>query len=304
VLEGLPVVLAFSAGLIATVNPCGFAMLPAYLSFFVGLGDEAPATRGVALAQALRVGTTVALGFLVVFGAAWLALALGTRAVIDVVPWAALVVGVAVAALGGWLLAGRQLPVHLPTPGRAAEGRSTGAVLTFGVGYAVASLSCTLPVFLTLVLGTATQQSVGSALTLFGVYAVGMALPLLAVTVGLAVGRHSLVRNVRRLLPYVNRVAGGLLLAAGVYIAAFWTSELAGVTVGPLDGLIGAVEGLSGQLSDALSEYPAVVGGVSAAVVAVAALATWWAHRRGRGEPVGEATVPTAPPARHSAKGP
>ena len=29
--------LAFSAGMIATVNPCGFAMLPAYLSYFLGL---------------------------------------------------------------------------------------------------------------------------------------------------------------------------------------------------------------------------------------------------------------------------
>lgn len=291
-LEGLPVVLAFSAGLVATVNPCGFAMLPAYLSFFVGLGDDAPATRGVALAQALRVGSTVAVGFLAVFGAAWLLLAFGVRAVIDVVPWAALVVGVGVAALGGWLLAGRELPVRLPAPGRAGDGRSTGAVLTFGIGYAVASLSCTLPVFLTLVVGTATQQDVGSALALFGVYAVGMALPLLAVTVGLAVGRDSLARRVRRLAPYVSRLAGGLLLAAGAYIVAFWVTELAGVSAGPLDGVIGGVERLSGELSTTLSEQPAAVGGVSVAVVAVAALGTWWVRRRGRGDRVREAPAP------------
>lgn len=293
-LDGLPVVLAFSAGLVATVNPCGFAMLPAYLSFFVGLGDDAPSTRGVALTQALRVGATVAVGFLAVFGAAWLLLAFGVRVVIDVVPWTALVVGVGVAGLGGWLLAGRELPVRLPAPGRAGDGRSTGAVFVFGVGYAVASLSCTLPVFLTLVVGTATQQDVGSALALFGVYAVGMALPLLAVTVGLAMGRDSLARHVRRLAPYVSRLAGGLLLAAGTYIVAFWVTELAGVSAGPLDGVIGGVERLSGELSTTLSEQPAVVGGVSAAVVAMAASGRWWARRRARGNRVRKAPAPAA----------
>ena len=28
---------AFTTGMLATVNPCGFAMLPAYLSYFLGI---------------------------------------------------------------------------------------------------------------------------------------------------------------------------------------------------------------------------------------------------------------------------
>jgi len=35
-----PLAFAFGAGMVATVNPCGFAMLPAYLSFFLGIEDE------------------------------------------------------------------------------------------------------------------------------------------------------------------------------------------------------------------------------------------------------------------------
>ena len=34
-----PFALALTAGMAATVNPCGFALLPAYLSAFVGLDD-------------------------------------------------------------------------------------------------------------------------------------------------------------------------------------------------------------------------------------------------------------------------
>ncbi|MBA2575429.1 MAG: hypothetical protein H0V05_02115 [Euzebyaceae bacterium] len=36
----VPFALAFTAGLVASVNPCGFAMLPAYLSFLIGSDDR------------------------------------------------------------------------------------------------------------------------------------------------------------------------------------------------------------------------------------------------------------------------
>ena len=50
-----PLALAFTAGMVATVNPCGFAMLPAYLSFFLGLeGDDDDAPQAT-LGQAGRV---------------------------------------------------------------------------------------------------------------------------------------------------------------------------------------------------------------------------------------------------------
>jgi cytochrome c biogenesis protein CcdA len=67
-----PLGLAFAAGLVATLNPCGFAMLPAYLSYFMGLDESADGSGdqvgGNAVAEALRVGGVVSVGFLVVFG--------------------------------------------------------------------------------------------------------------------------------------------------------------------------------------------------------------------------------------------
>ena len=37
---------AFATGLVAAFNPCGFAMLPAYLSYFVSLESEEEANIG------------------------------------------------------------------------------------------------------------------------------------------------------------------------------------------------------------------------------------------------------------------
>jgi cytochrome c-type biogenesis protein len=80
VITDIPFLLAFTGGLVATVNPCGFAMLPAYLSFFLWLDDTAPSRdRATAVMQALRVGALVAAGFVLVFGTAALLLTLGTR---------------------------------------------------------------------------------------------------------------------------------------------------------------------------------------------------------------------------------
>lgn len=295
-LDDVPVLLAFTGGLVATVNPCGFAMLPAYLSFFLGLDDAAPpGDQAAAVARALWVGIIVSAGFAVVFGAAGLVLSAGTRALATAIPWAALVVGAAVAALGLWLLAGRSLRVTLPAPARSGQGRSDGAVFVFGLAYAVASLSCTLPVFLAVVAGAATSRGVMPVLALFGVYAVGMALPLLTVTVGLALGREALVRRARAAGRHTSRVAGGLLVVAGAYVVAFWIIELAGVTGGPVPAVVMLVERGSSALTNLIGARPVLLGAALAAVVIVSAVAA--VHSRGSSpasSPMKRSSLPTA----------
>jgi cytochrome c-type biogenesis protein len=266
----VPLALAFAAGLVATVNPCGFAMLPAYLSLFVaGDGDGGERLRGhEAVLRGLRVGLAVSVGFLVVFGLAGIVLSAGAQAVVDAVPWIAIVVGMGLVVSGGYLLSGRQLPLHLPRAGRAGGGRGTSALVGFGIAYALASLSCTLPVFLTVVAGTVTRASLGGGLAMFGVYAVGMMLPLLAVSVLLALGRDAAVRRVRSFGRHADRIGGALALAAGLYIVAFWALSLSRADA-PL--LVQQVESLSAWLTNALGDRPLATGAVLAAVVAVAA---------------------------------
>ena len=65
--------LALGAGLVAALNPCGFALLPAYLSLFV-LGD-APRSSAAAVVRALRATAALTLGFAGVFVAFGLAIA-------------------------------------------------------------------------------------------------------------------------------------------------------------------------------------------------------------------------------------
>src|SRR5581483_1767950 len=82
--------LAFTTGMVATVNPCGFAMLPAYLSFFLGIEDER-----ASIGRALVVGATVTAGFAVTFAVVGLVVSRVTNSVYDFAPWVSLVIGAA-----------------------------------------------------------------------------------------------------------------------------------------------------------------------------------------------------------------
>lgn len=244
-----PLALAFTAGLVATVNPCGFAMLPAYLSWYLGAEGEStdqPTGLAMRLGRALLVGATVSAGFLVVFGATGALITAGVRSFIDYVPWVAMIIGVALAGLGIALLAGREVTVALPKPQAGTGSRQLRSMVVFGASYAVASLSCTLPVFLAVVASTFTRSDLASGVATFAAYATGMSVVLLAVTVALAVAQHSLVMRIRNLGRHLNRVSGGLLVLAGVYIVYYWAFNLStepGETTGA--GPARFVEGLS-----------------------------------------------------------
>lgn len=69
--------LAFAAGMIAPVNPCGFALLPAWITYALDDGDTSPLP--VRLARALRSGAALTVGFAVTLAAAGLVVSAGAR---------------------------------------------------------------------------------------------------------------------------------------------------------------------------------------------------------------------------------
>jgi cytochrome c-type biogenesis protein len=277
----VPFAFAFTAGLVATLNPCGFAMLPAYLSYFMGLdeaADRPAARRGT---QALKVGGVVSAGFLLVFGLAGILITAGVQAVVDALPWVALLVGVGVVVLGLLLLTGRDLLVALPKVSRAPSGRGLRGVFWFGVSYAVASLSCTLPVFLVVVAGTIPQLGFVAGVATFLIYGAGMSALLLLITLALAFGKHAVVARLRRGSAAVGRIAGGILVLAGGYIVFFWASTLAG------DGLeqpaaIQSVEQLSARAVNATADLAVPIGIVAATAVLVVVVTGRVSERRQR----------------------
>jgi cytochrome c biogenesis protein CcdA len=100
--------LALSAGILTTLNPCGFALLPAYFAYVLhGSGDrQAPISRhgGWQVLRSGLLGVPLAAGFLLIFLVAAGLLILGGHVAVSLFPWLALIVGTGLILLGGWIL--------------------------------------------------------------------------------------------------------------------------------------------------------------------------------------------------------
>ena len=276
---------SFAAGLVATVNPCGFAMLPAYLSYFLGTTTEG--TRAASIRRALSVSALMAVGFLLVFGTAGLLLTLGVQAIVEFIPWLAVVVGIGLVVLGVRTSRGLYLTLAI---GSGRVDRTS--VLRFGVSYAVASLSCTLPIFLSLIAGTFARSTVFEGVSAFVAYSVGMSLVITAITVTVAFGQDRIIKFVRSSAQYVNKVSGVVLVGAGVFIVWYWATVLSSGAIALADnGLVRWVDQLSSSITTFVRQEPSIVGGTLVLVVAAAVLSL----RSGRADEAdSDATSPSS----------
>ncbi|MEE8194122.1 MAG: cytochrome c biogenesis protein CcdA [Dehalococcoidales bacterium] len=224
----LPFGYAFGAGMVTTVSPCGVAMLPAYVSLYLGSEEEgfwarSPLRRA---ARALTMSGAVTLGFVVFFGIMGAILSLGGQFLIAYVPWVAVLIGVVLILLGIYLLIGRHVysswPARLAGRLRNSGGSGVRGFLIFGIAYGIAALSCTLPVFLVVVGSALAMKGFTSGLLQFVSFALGMGFVIAAVTIGSALFKETVNRWLRRLVPVVARFSGLLLIFAGGYILYFW----------------------------------------------------------------------------------
>ena len=155
--QSLPIGFAAAAGMVATVNPCGFFILPGYVAYQLGVHEAgyADVAVGARLLRALSVGVMATLGFVLVFSLIGLVIAGGGNFLGGLFPYFGLLVGVVMVIFGGYLLiTGRYVGILAVSRVQINHRRGLRNAFIFGVGYGVGSLSCTLPIFLVVVGGS------------------------------------------------------------------------------------------------------------------------------------------------------
>jgi len=222
----------FSLGLVAAFNPCGFALLPAYLGYFIGVESTDQPTSGAkalgAMLRAMVVALTLTAGFVIVFGAfgALFETVLSQGTVLDRIGYVTIAIGVIMALLGVWLLTGRAINLRLPKMNRGTGSRGLGSVFMFGVSYAVVSLSCTIGLFIAAVAASFSADGVANGTANFIAYGVGMGAVITFLTLALALARTSVVGAMRKMFRWINPISGLVLIASGVYVANYGWWEL------------------------------------------------------------------------------
>lgn len=239
---------AFGAGLLSPLNPCGFALLPAFLAYYLGDDDG----DGSALAHGFAVGGAVSAGFAGVFIAAGLLISAGLRPLITYIPWAAVVIGAGLVLLGMAMAAGRHVGVQLGERFRPGSGRGVRPMVLFGAAYATSSLACTLAVLLAVVAQALSARNPVQLVAVFLAYGAGAATLLTGLTVSAALAKGALTRVLRRALPVMDRVGGVVLVAAGIYLISYWLPAVRGGGRGRRP-----VSPLPGELSTRLTGFVA-----------------------------------------------
>ena len=230
---------ALLLGAVAAFNPCGFALLPAYLTLImtgsagaVGTPD-AGVPRAIALRRALGFAAAMTVGFLGVFlafGLLFGAVSLGLQAsILPVVSYVTVVLGALVAVLGVRMAVHGELSgpgLGALTRGSHAPGRTFTSQTLYGASFAIASLSCTIGLFLVVVTGALDAPGPAAALAPFVAYGLGMGASIVIVSLAGALAGTGAATALRRRTPQLMRAGGVLMVLAGLYVLLFGLAEV------------------------------------------------------------------------------
>jgi cytochrome c biogenesis protein CcdA len=269
--------LAFGAGLVAALNPCGFAMLPAYLALVVRGEDVG---RRAAVGRALTATAAMAAGFIAVFGGFGVLTVSAASTVQRYLPYVTVLIGIVLVALGIWLLAGREITVlaGLARGVRWAPTARLGSMFGYGISYAIASLSCTVGPFLAVTAAGLRGGSVLGAVAVYVAYTAGFTLVVGVLAVAAALANSATVDRIRRIVPYVNRISGALLVVVGVYVGYYGLYEIRLFTGNgnPEDPVIAAAGRVQGVIAGWVHQHGAWPWLVALAILIVVAIAAAW----------------------------
>ncbi len=230
--ELLPFGYAFGAGMVSAVNPCGFFMLPVYLTLYLGAEQQEFTQHSLLrrMVKAVGIALVVTAGFGVLFGVVGTIISVGGYFLMGAIPWFALVMGVVLIALGIWILLGHTFSFGMANniAAKVGDPRNISIVgfFLFGVAFAITSLGCTLPIFLAVVGSSLANGDIATSVNQFLSYVFGVGFVFTFLLVGIALVKKGLVLGVmRRVVPYVHKISAILLLLAGSYILYYWLSS-------------------------------------------------------------------------------
>jgi hypothetical protein len=230
----------------------------------------------------------------------------GAHQLIRAAPRLGFTVGVLLALLG---LAGRspRVRLHLPAiaPRTGAAMTSPGRWALFGVGYAAASLACTIAVLLAVITQAQASTTIGGQVVVFAAYATGAIALLLVLSAAAALAGSALFRWARATARYQARLTGTLLVLTGGYVATYWWPAVTGKS--PTGHGLTAIDRWSATTTTWLQAHTGAVASAALALIILAALSAIAAHLRHRSRTAASAITSTgtaaAPHRSHVASG-
>lgn len=217
--------LAFSAGLASFVNPCGFALLPVYITYYFkneGLEKSSLLKRALA---GLAFGFMVSLGFAAAFSIIGILVSYIGKSLLKYAGWLDFSIGILLVAVGFIFLFNLNEKLNISKITNFGEKLKSNKLrnkyasfFLYGVGFAVASLGCTLPIFL-LVVATAVKGSgFFNGILIFLIYTAGMSFFMILFSLTVAFSKTMIEATLKKWVPYIYKLGSVVVIIAGIYL--------------------------------------------------------------------------------------
>ena len=205
--------LAYSAGLLAVLAPCSLPMLPGFVAYYMNAEG-----RENNMFSAITFGLLTVLGFLSVFMVIGILPSFAINTVASRIKLVTPFIGVILIILGlGHMFS--DIFYRIPTLQLASpEGTGYKAFYIYGLGYGTASMACSFPVFVLLVLQASTAGGFFGIIGMFVVYGLGAATVIIPLSIALTFSRELIYRRLMQLMPHMKKINAFILIIAGLYM--------------------------------------------------------------------------------------
>ena len=229
----IPFGFAFIAGLIASLNPCGFVMLPAYVGIFIT--DKNPKKNSSNFHQLqtiFSVSISMGLGFLFVFGTIGIIISFGRdifSEYVNLFHWIGFILGFILIITGVYVSSGKKLyfqkPQSISSKIQIKSNSELSNYFLFGISYALVSISCTMPIFLALIGSSISRDGFLYGFYQFLIYSLGMTTMIIIITIILSIFKSTVLEKIKNLSKYIDAVSSYTLILVGGYLIFYWMTE-------------------------------------------------------------------------------
>jgi len=218
---------AFVAGLIANFGPCSLGVLPAYMSFYLGVDEgkekHSPVKRSIKLGAIASLGV---ISFFIVLGVLLATIGTFLTAYASQLKF---VVAIFIFFIGVAFFRGKSI-ITIPflssfrnKVSKMSRDRSMGVSLFgFGVVYGAGGLMCFLPIFLPLVFFPLVGGEFLVSIASFLIFSLAQALFLITVTVFIGQGKHTFFKTMIGKAGTMRKVAGAILILTSAWMFAIF----------------------------------------------------------------------------------
>jgi len=205
--------LAYSAGFLAVLAPCALPMLPGFVAYYMNAEG-----RENNMFSAITFGLLTVLGFLSVFMVIGILPSFAINTVASKIELVAPFIGVILIILGlGHMFS--DIFYSVPTLNIASpKGTGYKAFYIYGLGYGAASMACSFPIFVLLVLQASTAGGFIGIVSMFVVYGLGAATVIMPLSIALTFSRELVYSRLMRLMPHMRKINSLILIVAGLYM--------------------------------------------------------------------------------------